>query len=65
MGAYGTATAVHDLLSGLLATVTVEAPPIAEHLAILKSLFPRLAPLLHHALAMLAVVQGSSSTEVR
>ena len=60
-GAYGTAQSVHDMLGGLLATVTIEAPPPAEQLAILEALFPALAPLLHHALAMLAVVQGAAA----
>lgn len=47
------------MLGGLLATVTIEAPPPVEQLAILEALFPQLGPLLHHALAMLAIVQAS------
>lgn len=58
-GTCSSGQAVHDMLGGLLATVTVEAPPPAEQLEILESLFPALAPLLRHALAMQAIVQGS------
>lgn len=45
----------------LFLQVAVEAPPAGEQLAILEAMFPPLAPLLHHALAMLAVVQGSAA----
>ena len=47
------------MLGGLLATVNVATPPPDEQAAILEALFPSLAPLLRHALAMLAIVQGS------
>jgi hypothetical protein len=47
------------MLGGLLATVNVETPPPDEQLAILEALHPSLAPLLRHALAMLAIVQAS------
>jgi len=43
----------------------VEAPPAGEQLAILEAMFPPLAPLLHHALAMLAVVQGPAAVSDR
>lgn len=47
------------MLGGLLATVNVATPPPHEQAVILEALFPSLAPLLRHALAMLAIVQGS------
>lgn len=59
--AYSSAQVVHDMLGGLLATVNVATPPPDEQAAILEALFPSLAPLLRHALAMLAIVQGSSA----